>query len=136
MKLTLTVLPAARAAALAEFGHLVPGDVLDPLVLDFSETGEKPESATVSLRRDGPSGDVVATAECTREDDARPSILVGGCALPPELCTVPEPDSALGQSAPSRTPDYGRCWLTVVSAEFGTHVSCPVPVLAGRMSDV
>ena len=60
MNMTLRIDPSLRRAVLAPTSVFAMGDEVSDLVLEFPHAAPDPDGLSLSLRRGGPSGDVVA----------------------------------------------------------------------------
>lgn len=137
MNMTLRIDPSLRRAVLAPTSIFAMGDEVSDLVLEFSHAAPDPDGLSLSLRRDGPSGDVVAIATAFSAVGSHRRLLSASVSLKTtvldawrlEVKAAADEAAASTAANPKKAPSpLQTAWLDV-SSPSEVYASCPVPIL-------
>lgn len=131
MTLSAKIEPSLRRAVFTSPSFLASGDVSEDLVLEFPHRAPDAASLSLTLRREGPSGEVVAVASGF-EAVERHSHMVS-CALSLKTSALDawrldDLEAASGDAKDRPSGPYRTAWLDVFD-DSSAYVSCAVPVL-------
>lgn len=145
MNMTLRIDPSLRRAVLAPTSLFAMGDEVSDLVLEFPHAAPDPDGLSLSLRRDGPSGDVVALATAFAAVESHRRLLSATMSLKTTVLDawrleVKAAADAAAESASTASPKKApsplqTAWLDV-SSSSEVYASCPVPILLRETSDL
>lgn len=137
MNMTLRIDPSLRRAVLAPTSLFAMGDEVSDLVLEFPHAAPDPDGLSLSLRRGGPSGDVVAIATAFSAVGSHRRLLSASVSLKTtvldawrlEVKAAADEAAASTAANPKKAPSpLQTAWLDV-SSPSEVYASCPVPIL-------
>lgn len=144
MNMTLRIDPSLRRAVLAPTSVFAMGDEVSDLVLEFPHAAPDPDGLSLSLRRDGPSGDVVAIATAFSAVGSHRRLLSASVSLKTtvldawrlEVKAAADAAAESTAASPKKAPSpLQTAWLDV-SSPSEVYASCPVPILLRETSDL
>ena len=144
MNMTLRIDPSLRRAVLAPTSVFAMGDEVSDLVLEFPHAAPDPDGLSLSLRRDGPSGDVVAVATAFSAVGSHRRLLSASVSLKTtvldawrlEVKAAADAAAESTAASPKKAPSpLQTAWLDV-SSPSEVYASCPVPILLRETSDL
>ena len=144
MNMTLRIDPSLRRAVLAPTSVFAMGDEVSDLVLEFPHAAPDPDGLSLALRRDGPSGDVVAVATAFSAVGSHRRLLSASVSLKTtvldawrlEVKAAADAAAASTAASPKKAPSpLQTAWLDV-SSPSEVYASCPVPILLRETSDL
>lgn len=143
MNMTLRIDPSLRRAVLAPTSVFAMGDEVSDLVLEFPHAAPDPDGLSLSLRRGGPSGDVVAIATAFSAVGSHRRLLSASVSLKTtvldawrlEVKAAVDEAAASTAANPKKAPSpLQTAWLDV-SSPSEVYASCPVPILLREVSN-
>ena len=143
MNMTLRIDPSLRRAVLAPTSVFAMGDEVSDLVLEFPHAAPDPDGLSLSLRRGGPSGDVVAIATAFSAVGPHRRLLSASVSLKTtvldawrlEVKAAADEAAASTAANPKKAPSpLQTAWLDV-SSPSEVYASCPVPILLREVSN-
>ena len=143
MNMTLRIDPSLRRAVLAPTSVFAMGDEVSDLVLEFPHAAPDPDGLSLSLRRGGPSGDVVAIATAFSAVGSHRRLLSASVSLKTtvldawrlEVKAAADEAAASTAANPKKAPSpLQTAWLDV-SSPSEVYASCPVPILLREVSN-
>ena len=143
MNMTLRIDPSLRRAVLAPTSVFAMGDEVSDLVLEFPHAAPDPDGLSLSLRRGGPSGDVVAIATAFSAVGSHRRLLSASVSLKTTVLDAwrlevkaAADEAAVSTAAnPKKAPSpLQTAWLDV-SSPSEVYASCPVPILLREVSN-